>query len=116
MFKIFNAILVCTVLVAAFVLYSLEHSTRGLERSIAKTEKQIGDEQERIKLLNAEWASLTKPDRIQKIAEEQLHFQTLKAQQFISISEIASKVPQSPPVKLEAQTSDAIGDLLENLQ
>ena len=116
MFKVFNAMLVCAVLASAFVLYSLEHSTRGLERSIAKTEKKIIDEQERIKLLNAEWASLTKPNRIQKIAEEQLHLQTLKAQQFIVPSEIASKVPSSPPIKLEAQTSDAIGDMLEKLQ
>ena len=116
MFKLFNAILVCTVLVSAFVLYSLEHSTRALERSVAKTEKQIIDEHERIRLLNAEWAGLTKPDRLQKIAEEQLHLQTLKAQQFISPTEIAPKVPQTPPVKLEAQSSDVIGDMLEKLQ
>ena len=116
MFKVFNAILVSSVLVAAFVLYSLEHSTRALERSIVKTEKKIIDEQERIKLLNAEWASLTKPDRIQKIAEQQLHLQTLKAQQFIKPAEIVDKVPTSPPIKLEAQTADAIGDMLEKLQ
>ncbi len=116
MFKVFNAILVCSVLAAAFVLYSLEHSTRGLERSIAKTEKQIINEQERIKLLNAEWASLTKPDRIQKIAGEQLHLQNLKAQQFIQLTDIDSRVPISPPIKLEAQAADAIGDMLEKLQ
>ena len=116
MFKLFNATLVCTVLISAFFLYSLEHSTRALERNIAKTEKQIVDEHERIKLLNAEWASLTKPDRLQKIAEEQLHLQTVKAQQFITPGEIATKVPQTPPVKLEAQSSDAIGDMLEKLQ
>ena len=116
MFKLFNAVLVCTVLISAFFLYSLEHSTRALERGIAKTEKQIIDEHERIKLLNAEWASLTKPDRLQKIAEEQLHLQTLKAQQFIAPAEIATKVPQTPPVKLEAQSTDAIGDMLEKLQ
>ena len=116
MFKLFNAALVCAVLISAFFLYSLEHSTRALERNIAKTEKQIIDEHERISLLNAEWASLTKPERLQKIAEEQLHLQTLKAPQFISPAEIATNVPQTPPVKLEAQSSDTIGDMLEKLQ
>ncbi len=116
MLKLFNVALVCAVLVSAFFLYSLEHSTRALEREIAKTEKQIENERERIKLLNAEWASLTKPDRLQKIAEEQLHLQILRAQQFISPNEIAAKVPQSPPIKLEAQSSDAIGDMLGKLQ
>ena len=36
MHKFFNACLVLAVLVSAFFLYSLEHSTRGLERNIAK--------------------------------------------------------------------------------
>ena len=34
MHKLFNAFLVLTVLVSGFILYTLEHATRGLERQI----------------------------------------------------------------------------------
>ena len=72
MIKVINAFLVLTVLVAAFFMYSLEHSTRGLERQITKLKTGRNDERETIKLLDAEWASLTRPDRLQKMAEKQL--------------------------------------------
>ena len=116
MVKLVNAMLVVSVLFAAFFLYSLEHATRSLERSIAKTEKSIIDEREKIKLLNAEWASLTRPDRLQKLAEEQLHLKTVEAEQFVPLAQIGARVPQTPPVKLEAQNSDEIGKMLESLQ
>ena len=73
MFKLINAAMVCAVLASAFVLYSQEHTTRELERAIAKAEKQTKQEREKIKLLEAEWAALTRPERIQQIAEEQLN-------------------------------------------
>ncbi len=116
MFKLFNAFLVCVVLGAAFFLYSLEHTTRGIERDMAKIDRQITDEKERIKLLNAEWASLARPERIQKIAEEDLHLENIKAQQYVPLAEIGSRVPQTPPIKLEAQNADPIGQMLEKLQ
>lgn len=116
MLKLMNAALVTLVLFCAFFLYSQEHATRKLERSIAKIEKQTNDQREKIKLLNAEWASLTRPDRIQKIAEEQLHLQVIQAQQFVPLSEVAAHLPTSPPLKLEAHNSDEIGAMLEKLQ
>lgn len=116
MFKFINAVLVITVLVAAFFLYSLEHTTRGLERQIAKNQRIIVEEREKIKLLNAEWASLTRPDRIQKMAEEQLKFKTLTASQFVPLADVGAKVPATPQVKLEAQNADPIGAILEKMQ
>ena len=116
MIKLLNAILVCCVLAGGFVLYSLEHETRGLEREIAKTQKSIADEREQTKMLKAEWASLTRPDRLQKMAEEQLKLQPVTASQIVSTAELPGKVPDQPIVKLEAQNSDPIGDILEKMQ
>ncbi len=116
MIKLVNAILVCCVLVGGFLLYSLEHVTRGLEREIAKTQKAIGDEREQTRMLNAEWASLTRPDRLQKLAEEDLKLQTITASQIVTLEQLPSKVPDQPVVKLEAQNSDPIGAILEKMQ
>ena len=116
MHKFLNAILVLTVLVSGFMLYSLEHATRGTEREIAKLQSGIADEHEQIKLLNAEWSSLTRPDRLQALAAEHLKLETIHAAQVVSPEELASKVPAEPVVKLEADGKDPIGDILDKMQ
>ena len=116
MHKLFNAILVITVLVSGFLLYSLEHGTRKLEREIVKSEQQISASHEAIKLLGAEWSSLTRPDRLQRLAAEHLKLQTLKAQQIVKLDELGQRVPPEPVVKLEARDQDPIGDILEKMR
>jgi cell division protein FtsL len=116
MHKLFNACLVLAVLVSAFLLYSLEHSTRGYERQIAKLKSGISEERESIKVLGAEWSSLTRPDRLQKLAQENLKLQTVTASQFVSESELAEKVPAEPIIMLEEKGKDVIGDILKEMQ
>ncbi|MDP8997405.1 MAG: cell division protein FtsL [Pseudomonadota bacterium] len=116
MLKLINATLVASVLFCSFLLYSQEHAVRDLERAIAKSEKQTVDEREKIKLLETEWDSLSRPDVIQKIAADQLHLQVIQPQQFVPLAEVGTHVPQSPPLKLEAHNSDEIGAMLEKMQ
>lgn len=116
MHKFFNACLVLAVLVSAFFLYSLEHSTRGLERQIAKLKSNILEEHEQVKVLGAEWSSLTRPDRLQKLAQENLKLKTATASQFVSESDLAEKVPPEPILMLEEKGKDVIGDILKEMQ
>ena len=116
MHKFFNACLMLALLVSGFFLYSLEHSTRGYERQIAKLKSGISEERESIKVLVAEWASLTRPDRLQKLAQENLKLQTVTASQFVSEDELAEKVPAEPIIMLEEKGKDVIGDSLKEMQ
>lgn len=116
MHKFLNFILVVTLLVSGFVLYSLEHVTRGIEREIAGYQRGIEEETENMRLLNAEWSSLTRPDRLRALAEKHLGLSTLKAQQIVKFEEIGSKVPAEPVIKLEAQGSDPIGAIIDKMQ
>lgn len=116
MHKFINACLVLAVLVSAFFLYSLEHSTRGYERQIAKLKSGISEERESIKVLGAEWSSLTRPDRLQKLAQEHLQLKTVTASQFVSEEELANRVPAEPIIMLEEQGKDVIGDILKEMQ
>ncbi|MBL8788961.1 MAG: hypothetical protein JNM45_00590 [Rhizobiales bacterium] len=116
MLKVINAILVMTVLASGYTLYGLEHSTRSEERKIAATKRKIDDAREAIKLLNAEWSSLTRPERIQKLAEQSLSLQPTRAQQFVSVEDLLTKVPETVPVKLEKEGKDPIGDILKKME
>ncbi len=116
MMKLLNTVLVFTVLVAAFALYTLEHRTRSTERTIADLNHQIEDAHESTKLLKAEWSSLTRLDRVEKLAAENLQLEPTKATQFVSVEDLLVKVPATVPVKLEEEGKDPIGDILEKMQ
>lgn len=116
MHKFLNFILVVSLLVSGFVLYSHEHATRGLERQIAKHQRSIAEETENLRLLNAEWSSLTRPDRLRALAEKYLGLSTLKARQIVKLNEIVQKVPPEPVMKLEAEGSDPIGAIIDKMQ
>ena len=96
MHKLLNFLLVLTVLVSGFMLYSLEHTTRGLEREIAGLKRGIAEEEEYMRLLNAEWSSLTRPDRLRALAEQHLGLSTLQARQIVRIEELGARVPAEP--------------------
>jgi cell division protein FtsL len=115
MIKFLNMILVLSVLGAAAVMYRLEHATRRLERDIAQLKNQVDDEGENFKLLNAEWSSLVRPERIQKLAQTYLKLQFVSAEQIVSAEELTALVPDEPPVKLVEDGGDAIGELLGDL-
>lgn len=116
MHKLFNAVLVLAVLVSGFFLYSLEHATRGMEREIAATRARISGARENMKLLSAEWSSLTRPDRLQRLAAQHLKLQTLQARQIVRFDELGQRVPPEPIIKLEEQDKDPIGDILGKMQ
>lgn len=116
MIKLINGFLVLTVLVVASMLYALEHTTRELERQTVLSKREISESTEAIKLLNAEWSSLTRPDRIQKLAEQNLKLTTLTAAQIVTLKELLVKVPIAPEVVLEENNNDPIGDILKKMQ
>ena len=116
MLKFINGILVITVLVSASMLYGLEHATRNLERQIAKSKSSISDDEEAIKLLNAEWSSLTRPQRIQELAEQNLKLTPLKAEQIVAVEDLARRVPAMAASLKPVEVSDPIGDILKKMQ
>lgn len=116
MYKFFNALLILTVLVSGFVLYSLEHTTRGIEREIAATHRAIAAERESIKLLNAEWSSLTRPADLERLARQHLGLESLRASQIVGLDELGQRVPVEPPVRLVEEGKDPIAGILEQVQ
>jgi cell division protein FtsL len=116
MLKIVNTFLIACVLAAGFVLYTLEYQTRNAEREIARLKAAIRTERESIQLLEAEWSNLTRPERLQKLAEEHLDLRPVTQLQMVTEDELAARVPAEPIVKLEAEGKDPIGDILKAME
>lgn len=115
MLKFANFTLVLLTLGTASMLYNLEHATRREERAIAKANAKMVDTAEAIKLLKAEWSSLTRPERIQLLAQQHLGMKPLEADQIITATEL--------PIRLQALTQTekpkakgTIEDLMKKMQ
>jgi cell division protein FtsL len=116
MHKLINACLMLALLVSAYVLYSHEHATRDAERQIAGLKSGIADQREAIKVLGAEWASLTRPDRLQTLSQEHLKLRTPTALQFVRPDDLASRIPKDQPVLVRDGGKDAIADIIKEMQ
>src|SRR5688572_21814731 len=116
MFRLFNAMLVLGLLVASYFIYDLEHATRNGERELARLEGRIKEEGESYKLLIAEWSLLTRPDRIQHLAEKHLQLKVLRPEQAIEASELRTRLPAKPPLRPNPEAADPIGDVLKKLE
>ena len=115
MLRVLNVILVLMVLASAFTIYSLEHETRRGERRIAELKRGISDEQEMIRLLEAEWSNLTRPRRIEQLAHRHLQLKPLSPLQLVEAKDIDSKLPLRPVAEAPPD-HDPIADMLKVLQ
>lgn len=116
MLRTLNGLLVLTLLGAAFVMYTLEHDTRRGERRIAKLEAEIQNERELIRLLEAEWSNLSRPQRLERLAAEHLKLEPLTPLQYVLRNELGSKLPAEALVVPGVKQDDPIADMLKVLQ
>jgi cell division protein FtsL len=115
MFRLFNALIVLGLLVTSYFIYKLEHATRSGERAIARLETLIEQERESYDLLTAEWSLLTRPDRIQHLAEKHLHLEVLAPEQMIGPAELHTRLTTRVPGP-DADPADPIGDVLKEME
>ena len=105
MTRLFNLLSVLVLLGAAGYAYTVKYETSFRTEQIAKAKLEIKAEQDGIGVLRAEWAFLTRPERIQKLSERYLDLGPLSLAQIDSFSGIPERLPHA----------DAIGDKIDLL-
>lgn len=105
MWRILHLIAIAAVIGSAAYVYSLKYQTIYASEQIVKTRHLIAKEKDAINVLRAEYAHLTRPDRLQGLADKQLQMQGLALNQIVK--------PDDLP---EAQSRvDSIGQKLLSL-
>lgn len=66
-------------LLAGGALFWVSQQVQQTEREQRKLQRVVTQEQEAIRVLNAEWDYLNRPDRLEKLANEQLQMEPAKA-------------------------------------
>ena len=72
----------------SYGLYQLKYRVEGLQDRAATLNAQIEDDRRAIKVLGAEWAHLTRPQRLQRLNGEYLKLGPVSALQISSIDEL----------------------------
>lgn len=68
----------------AFLLYELKYETRLLEKESSRISREIETERQSIAILRAEWSYLTRPGRIETLAEQLLHLRPATVNQIVT--------------------------------
>lgn len=112
-----NALLMVAILASGWLIYGLEHEIRAGERRIAELTEAIAEEEDYTRLLGAEWANLSNPQRIKSLSAMHLpQLQPMKPQQVMQESDIATAIPMRRAGAAVESTDRSISDLLEDLE
>lgn len=84
-------------------LYHVKYSVDHMERQGLRLKAKIAEEHAAIRILDAEWSSLNRPERLQKLSSRYLELVPLEVVQVVSFSQI----PQKPSGQV-----DEIGELI----
>ncbi|PNG27560.1 cell division protein FtsL [Methylocella silvestris] len=105
MVRILNVLAVFALIGSAIYAYSIKYETIFHAERIVKLKHEIKKEQDQIAMLKAEWSHLTRPERVQALADKFLDLQPLGLRQIVSADALPAR----------GAKGDAIGDKLEAL-
>ncbi|MCH2548144.1 MAG: hypothetical protein MK052_11120 [Alphaproteobacteria bacterium] len=101
--RLSSVIWVMVVVVAASMLYGVKYSVQTMDEEIAVIQAQIKEERNAIHVLKAEWAYLSRPERIRILAEKHLQVQPMDGKQMLELAD----VPFSPDAPVQLVHGDA---------
>jgi hypothetical protein len=122
MLRLLNILAVLALVGSAVYAYTIKYQTSYRAEQIAKTKIEIKAEQDAIAVLRADWAYMTRPERLQPLADRYLpDLGPLKVTQLVSpqalpqktrgdsigakLSEIGLSAPATPPAAPGAPTT-----------
>ena len=97
MLRLLNMIVVAVLVLAAAWVYEIKYASTQQAERVAKLRIEIRQERDAIAALRAEWAALTNPDRIQRLALRYLHLRPVEALQFDKLDGLPERPPEIVP-------------------
>ncbi len=92
MLRILNILAICALIGSAVYAYSIKYQTSFRAEQIAKTKLEIKAERDAIAVLRADWAYMTRPERLQPLADKYLpDYGPLQVTQLVSLQSLPQK-------------------------
>lgn len=98
---------VCFAAVLGAVTYGAKQQVMTLEGRLAHLERSFAAQKEASHLLKAEWAHLTSPERLQKLAVEHLDMAPMGGWQVASSNQMETFLTQGAPLSSDMRYASA---------
>lgn len=106
MSRFFQIFMVVVTVGVSVVVYALKYDTGRNAVAIAELKQKIAEEEDAISVLKAEWSMLSRPDRLQELAEKYLELAPLTPTHLASLNEIELKPAE---MQMDALVMQALG-------
>ena len=109
MFRTLDVVMIAVMTAAATVTYSIKHQAENKLETVRKLDAEIKLEEDTIDLLKADWALLTQPNRLNRLArtfETDLKLAPTESTQLAQPNELPMPVAELPA--LEPEKDDKI--------
>ena len=103
--RLSQCVLLILLIVVGFAVYSVADEYQGIEKKISQLKRKSEQEREAIRVMRAEWAFLTNPSRMEKIAQQYFKLQPLTEKQIV----LASGIPLRSVLDEHLNTQDGGG-------
>lgn len=91
---------------AASALYGVKYRVQEMDSEIATLRAQVQAEKQAIHVLSAEWAFLTRPERVRRLAEKHLDMAPMNAVQMADVADVP--FPSGAPVRVVDGREDGV--------
>ena len=105
MLRLFNILAIVLLIASAVYAYTIKYQTAYRYEQIAKTKIEIKAERDAIAVLRAEWAYMTRPERLQQLADQYLpELASLQVPQIVTVKAIPERAAHGDAIagKLDA--------------
>lgn len=100
MVRLLNVLAIAALVSSAIYAYSIKYETIFRGEQIVRLHQQIKSEQDSIAMLKAEWEHVSRPERIEALADQFLNLQQPALKQIVPITAL----PDKPDARLAAQS------------
>jgi cell division protein FtsL len=104
MWRLLHLIAIAALIGSAVYVYNVKYETILESEKIVKLRHQINKTNDQINVLRAEYAHLTRPDRIQTLADKLLNMQPLALNQIVRPQDIPDRSAQGDSIGRELQS------------
>jgi cell division protein FtsL len=91
MVRLLNVLAIAALVGSAIYAYSIKYETIYRGEQIVRLHQRIRSEQDSIDLLKAEWEHVSRPERIEALADQFLNLQQPSLKQFVPITALPDK-------------------------
>lgn len=91
MIRLLNTIAFFSIVLSVVYAYSVKYETLQQYEEMRRLQSEIRKEREAIGILQAEWALLNRPERLDRLAKEHLSLQPLDVRQLARFSELGER-------------------------